>query len=185
MAEHNPSRRAVLGAAVALPLLPLDGGGRVGVEVGLGDAFGRPRFTSSATPTLPSPIEGEGSSGWSRALAAFEAAAAELRAYEAFCSGRPYEEQEALEEVCDERGDIMYAALMRLLGVPAPDVAALADKIDLALDHDIGTLSGGEACIAAIRRDAHRLSSGQARRRAAGGRRGSESSSRPIFAAAR
>lgn len=83
-----------------------------------------------------------------------------MRSFEARCSGRPYEEQEALQGGYDERGDAMYDALVRLLVAPAPDVAALADKIDLALDHDIGTLTGGEACIAAIRRDARRLARG-------------------------
>jgi hypothetical protein len=62
----------------------------------------------------------------------------------------------------------MYARLRRLLKAPAPDVAALAAKLDLVVEHEVGTLDGGEACVEAIRRDAHRLSSGQAWRLAMG-----------------
>jgi hypothetical protein len=41
--------------------------------------------------------------------------------------------------------------------VPAPDLPALALKIALAVDQDVATLSGGEACLAALKRDAARL----------------------------
>ena len=50
-----------------------------------------------------------------------------------------------------------YAALRRLLRTPAPDIAALAMKIALAVDHEVGTLTGGERCLAALKADARRL----------------------------
>jgi len=41
--------------------------------------------------------------------------------------------------------------------VPAPDIQALAVKIEIVVAHEVATLNGGEACMAALRRDARRL----------------------------
>lgn len=41
--------------------------------------------------------------------------------------------------------------------VRAPDLPALAAKIALAVDHEVATLTGGEACMATLKRDALRL----------------------------
>jgi hypothetical protein len=41
--------------------------------------------------------------------------------------------------------------------VRAPDLAALALKIELAIDEEVGSLAGGEACLAALKRDVRRL----------------------------
>jgi hypothetical protein len=98
-----------------------------------------------------------GDDKWHNALAAFEAAAGELGRYEAFCRGRGYAEQSALEAGYDLRSDAMYDALRRLLRAPAPDVAALAAKLDLAVRHEVATLTGGDQCLAALSRDAWRL----------------------------
>ena len=48
-------------------------------------------------------------------------------------------------------------ALKRLIRTPAPDLAALALKLDLALAHDVAGLTGGKACLLALKRDARRL----------------------------
>ena len=154
-AQHTSTRRQVLGAAAALPVvascpstalravpLPRQAGG--GTEEGRGRSF---------AVTV-----------WDRALARFEAAAGELGAYERFCSGLPFKEQEALELGFDLRSDAMYGALRRLLRSPAPDLHALARKIDLIVRHDVGSLAGGEACLAALRRDARRLARDEPRR---------------------
>jgi hypothetical protein len=162
-AQLNPSRRALLGAALGFPFLPLDGGGQEGVALGPGAGSEARRFTSAATPSLPSPIEGEGN--WGRALAAYRAAQAAVRAEERVTAGASAEEEAAREEVYGARLDAMYDApstllrtgLRRLLRVAAPDVGALAVKIDLMIDHEAATLTGGDACLAAIRRDARRL----------------------------
>jgi hypothetical protein len=90
-------------------------------------------------------------------------------AFEALCSGRGFAEQEALQGEYDALGGAMEAALRRLLLAPAPDVAALARKIELAFAHEIEPLSDVEPWAAAILGDARRLSSGQAERRLANG----------------
>jgi hypothetical protein len=94
---------------------------------------------------------------WSRALASYRSAAARLRAYERRTSGAPWEEQEAIEEAHGALSDVAFAALRRVLKAPAPDVRALALKLDLVVEHEVATLDGGEACMAALRRDARRL----------------------------
>jgi hypothetical protein len=49
------------------------------------------------------------------------------------------------------------AALARLLRTPAPDLAAVARKLDLVLAHQVFELSFAEPCLAALRRDAWRF----------------------------
>ncbi|HEY0414624.1 MAG TPA: hypothetical protein VGD66_15935 [Allosphingosinicella sp.] len=128
-AEHKLSRRAVLGAAVALPV------------------------AGAAAPLLPSAK----STSWQRALVAYRAAEPEMRAYERLTAGAPWEQQAAIEAAYGDRLDAMYAALRRLMRVRAPDLPALATKIVLTVDHEVGTLTGAEACMATLRRDALRL----------------------------
>jgi hypothetical protein len=53
--------------------------------------------------------------------------------------------------------DTFTAALRRLLRTPAPDLAALALKIELAIDQVAWESTDGEACMAALTRDARRL----------------------------
>jgi hypothetical protein len=86
------------------------------------------RHLSTALREAPSPAKAKGDlKRWRRLLSAYEAAE-ELARYEAFCSGRGFEEQEALEPGYDARSDAMYAALRRLLRARAPDVAAWGRK---------------------------------------------------------
>ncbi len=49
------------------------------------------------------------------------------------------------------------AALLRLMKVRSPDLAALAVKIELAIDQEVGSLTGGEVCLAILKRDVRRL----------------------------
>ncbi len=138
MAGVRPDRerRALLGAAVGLPLLREAGGGAGGGQ-----------FRETV------PLCG----AWARALAAYRAAEAEVRGFEAATAGQSADEEERLEGVHAGLGDAMYDALRALLGAPAPDVGALAVKLDLAVAHEVGTLEGGAACLAAMRADAWRL----------------------------
>jgi hypothetical protein len=152
--EHNPSRRALLGAAVALPLIG-----------GLGAGTARP-LHHRRTGDGPPPRSGE-DLRWGRALVRYERAAAALAEVERRTAGAPWEEQDAVEEEYGDALDALYRALRRLLRVAAPDLPALAVKIELAIDHEVATLNGGEACLETVRRDALRLCSGQARRMAA------------------
>ena len=80
-----------------------------------------------------------------------------MRRYEVLTAGAPWEEQAAIEEAYGDRLDAMYAALRKLMRLRAPDLAALATKVVLAVDHEVGTLTGGEACMATLKRDALRL----------------------------
>ena len=94
---------------------------------------------------------------WRRALARLEAAEAEVRAVERATAGGTAEEGEALEPVYRARLGEHTAALLRLMKVRAPDLSALALKIELAIDEEVGTLTGGELCLAAVKRDVRRL----------------------------
>jgi hypothetical protein len=136
-AEHKLWRRAVLGAAVALPV-------------------------AGASPALARTRSG-GSPAWERALGAYRGAEAEMRAYERVTAGAPWEEQHAIEEGYGDRLDAMYAALRKLMRLRAPELPALATKIVLAVDHEVATLTGGESCMATLKRDALRLASDAAR----------------------
>ena len=53
--------------------------------------------------------------------------------------------------------DSRAAALKRLLRTPAPDLPALALKIELAVDQEVATLAGGERCLEVLKADGWRL----------------------------
>lgn len=86
---------------------------------------------------------------WARAVEAYEAAEAEVQD----AVGWPAE----FEEEYGERLDARCEALRELWRTPAPDLDALALKIDLAIEHELGMLAGGATCLAAIQGDAQRL----------------------------
>ncbi|HEX8527024.1 hypothetical protein [Allosphingosinicella sp.] len=73
----------------------------------------------------------------------------------------------ALASVAHAEDDELYnrlvgrfnRALRGLVRTPAPDLAAFSAKLDLAVDQEVATLTGGEACMAALKRDARRLAS--------------------------
>lgn len=94
---------------------------------------------------------------WRRALARLKAAEAEVRAVARLTAGGTAEDEEALQEVYDARLGEHSAALLALMKVRAPTLAALAVKIELAVDEEVGSLTGGEACLAAVKRDVRRL----------------------------
>jgi hypothetical protein len=165
-ARHNPTRRALLGAAVFAPVLVAGSGGAAGAA-----SVGRRR--------------------WDRALAALrdaEAAVAACRARDylpaheihAAIRGRwpiPYDfaadpearaavsaslaEFQPFEDRLNALGDARDAAQKRLLRTPAPDLPALALKIELIVDEEVATLAGGERCLAALKADGWRLAGSQ------------------------
>lgn len=92
---------------------------------------------------VPSAVEGR----WQRALARYRAAEAALAAAE-----------KGPEEVYNRLGGRHHQALARLLATPAPDVAALALKLDLSLYDRVVEFTADAAAMKAIKRDAHRLS---------------------------
>ncbi len=71
-------------------------------------------------------------------------------------AGGAAEEEEALQAVYARLGE-HSEALRRLMKVRAPDLPALAIKIELAIDEEVWSLSGGEGCLAALKRDVRRL----------------------------
>lgn len=160
--EHSCTRRALLGAAVAVPLAaassspsPSGGGQGGGVRTpGVGDGVGAPS-------PQPSPGRGEGAyRRWARAVAGVERAEGEMAAFsraEAAMGARSFAAQWELDEAFSDLVVGFNDALRRLMHTPAPNLPALAAKIALAVDHDVATLSGGERCMAALKRDSKRL----------------------------
>jgi len=70
-----------------------------------------------------------------------------------------------LEAVAHTEDDTLYdralgrhnAALARLLRAPAPDLAAVSEKLALILKHAVFELTFGESCLAALQRDVRRF----------------------------
>jgi hypothetical protein len=164
-ARHNPTRRALLGAAFVAPVLGAGGKGRAS---GAG-------------------VVGSGRQRWDRALAILREAEAAVAAYrtsdylpalEVHAAIRarwpiPYDfasdpearaavraslaEFQPFEDRLNARHVKREVALNRLLRNPAPDLPALALKIELIVDEEVATLAGGERCLAAPKADGWRL----------------------------
>jgi hypothetical protein len=156
-AQHNPSRRALLGAAITLPLASSFPRKRA-PKTTEGQSICSSGPEGSGTPDqVRGDRKGRDDRHWQRALARFRAVEAEVRDIERATAGGSAEEEEALEAVYMDRLGDHSAALLRLMKVRAPDLAALAVKIELAIDEEVGTLTGGEICLAMLRRDVRRL----------------------------
>lgn len=84
---------------------------------------------------------------WDRNLAAFRRAQAVIDAAVSEPDQRRY----------DALLDTFSRALRRLLRTPTPDLPALSVKIELAIDQVAWESTGGEACMAALKRDARHL----------------------------
>jgi hypothetical protein len=162
--DLNLSRRALLGGACVVPVLSAVEGPVLSVVegpvVGAASPFRHAgidpasTFSSEAVEEgrwTPDQVRGdeEGkrrAKRWQAALARFHTAEAAMQA------GRS-----ASEARFDRLSDSYYTAMRRLLRTPAPDVSALAQKLELAVDEEIFTLTGGDACLTALLRDARRL----------------------------
>ncbi|HEY0414002.1 MAG TPA: hypothetical protein VGD66_12770 [Allosphingosinicella sp.] len=145
--QHKLSRRALLGAVCAAPVLSR--------HPGLDPrsillAFSSPR--SQQRRWIPDQVRDDESSQssavlkWDRALARFAAAEAATAA----AAGAP-------DFVYDPIGARHHVALRRLLRTPAPNLAALARKLDLALDERTVEFDGDAAAMKALKQDAMRL----------------------------
>ncbi|HEY0412989.1 MAG TPA: hypothetical protein VGD66_07600 [Allosphingosinicella sp.] len=124
---------------------------------------------------LTVPFSGTGASGdsrqatvpclrrrWALTLAAYRRAEARVAAFKAEeallpAARRAYPACKDLEERFGDLDSLRLAALRRLLRLPAPDVAALALKLELAVADFVWELTGCEACLAAVAADARRL----------------------------
>jgi hypothetical protein len=138
--DHNPSRRALLGAAVGIPLI-----------AGVGAEEAPPPHS------VRSPSPAKAGEDWSITLAAFQAAEAELRGLEWATAGQSAEEEDALQEVYDDRVDAFGGAVRGVMLAAAPDLAAFAAKLELFFEHEVEPHSVDDEVMAAIRGDARRL----------------------------
>jgi hypothetical protein len=154
VAELNLSRREVLAATLAVPVV------RVASRRGRGDEGERQKAQSqkaqsfvvtksdraSSSPDRPGP--GRRTAAWDRALARFRHAEVALAAATA---------AHADDDLFDRVLGRFNIALRRLLRAPAPDLAGLALKLELAARESAWELTGAETCIAALAREARRL----------------------------
>lgn len=92
---------------------------------------------------MPPDHQVRGDGAWAKALARFALAEEGLEA-------AAHSEDDDLYDRALSRH---YAALAKLLRTAAPDLAAVARKLDLILQHQVIELSFGEAAFAALGRD--------------------------------
>jgi hypothetical protein len=150
-ADLNVSRRDVLGAAFAAPLLARHSG------LDPESIFSLAPASKQAT-WMPDQVRHDdgGADGlsfavaeWDRALARFRRAEAAVLALE----GGPD------EDAFGRAQDRFNLLLRRLLAFPAPDVAALAVKLEAAVAAELADLTYAPPALAALAADARRLSS--------------------------
>jgi hypothetical protein len=153
--DLNLSRRALLGVAFVAPVLSRVEGpvlaSRLPSHAELVSASSPPPAGSTTSWTLKQ-VQGDGVGEWHRALGRFR------RAEAAFAAATSLPD-EALYDRLGERCD---RALTRLLHTPAPDVAALALKLDLTLYERFGEFLGDSAAMKALKQDARRLAAASA-----------------------
>jgi len=134
------TRRALLAGACAAPL-----------------AGRHPELVSgsSSPPAVPQQDwtleqvqgDGEGERRWVSALERFREADARLAA-------AAHSQDERLYDQLGARHDAAEKALLR---TPAPTLIALAFKVDLLILEQDWEMTGGELCLASLRRDVHRF----------------------------
>ena len=130
--QHKLSRRALLGAVCAAPVLSRHPG------LDPGSTFSR--LASPQGRWIPDQVRDDERAEsfvvtiWDRALARFQKAQVAVDA----ASGEPNQERyDALVDSADE-------SMCALLALPAPDLAALAAKLDLIVTHLAWELTGSE-----------------------------------------
>jgi hypothetical protein len=153
-ADHNPTRRALLGAALGVPLSR---------HPGLDPRSTYPSGpTSEAAPPpeerwMPDQVRHDDVGAWIEALAAFRTAEAEVAAVQAATAGRSAAEEEALLPAHEDACSKMEAALGRVLRAAAPDLAVLAAKLELLFAHAVEPGAVEEGLAEAVMADARRL----------------------------
>ena len=179
VADLNVSRRALLGAAFVLPAAAGPVLHRHPGPFGFAQDRLDPGSIFSVSPAkaegrwMPDQVRhdegGDGGSAQARRLARWEQALPRFGEAEAALAAVAHTEDDA---VYDRVLGRFNAALKGLLRAPAADAGAVAVKLDLAVRHLAWELTGGEACMAALLRDARRLAGG------CGGRRGAARAAR-------
>ena len=154
-ADLNPSRRALLGAAFAAPLLTAVEGPVLTIANAAAPAAPHEPPLSNVADKHPSPTPQRESGNsfavtkWDRALARFRRAEGAVLALE----GGPD------EEAFGRAHDRFNLTLRRLFATPAPDIAALAVKLEAAVAAELADLTYAPPALAALAADARRLSS--------------------------
>ncbi|MEA3036121.1 MAG: hypothetical protein QOH04_1886 [Sphingomonadales bacterium] len=150
-AQLNLTRRALLGAA-CVPVLARHSGLDPESTFPAAAVVERGRWT-------PDQVRGDtvGSSAWQQALGAFRAAQAAVAEIEAATAGASLAEEGDWLPRHDAACDRMEEALLRAIALPAPDLGALAVKLELLFAHGIEPNAVDDAWLAAIREDALRL----------------------------
>jgi hypothetical protein len=162
-ARHNLSRRALLGAGAAACALPAAARGHVLARVPITEPPLAPRAPESPWGHVQVHVPSF-RSRWDRALAAYRRAETRVAAFKAAEALLPAERRafpcDDLEERFGRLDSLRLAALRRLLGLPAPDLAALSLKLDLAIAEQAWELDRCETCLAVLSIDARRLAHG-------------------------
>ena len=140
-AQHKLSRRALLAGACASAVAPLPR--HPGLDPG--------SMNTAATPGSASVFMDPGirrdDERWTKALALYARAEAGVEAV-------AHTED---DDVYDRALGRHNAAMARLLRTAAPDLAAVARKLDLILRHSVFELSFAEPSLAALQRDVRRF----------------------------
>ncbi len=136
--QHKLSRRALLGAVCAAPVLSRHSG----LDP---ESMNTARVEPDSAVFMDSGVRRN--DGWGRALARFQEAQAVLDA------ARSEPDEDAFNALLDSHSE----ALCALLVLPAPDLAGLAAKLDVIVAHLAWEQTGAEDCLERVRRDVHRL----------------------------
>ena len=142
--QHKLSRRALLGAVCAAPLIPR----HPGLDPGSMNTVGGEPDAAAFMDSGLRRNDGVGRTDeWHQALARFHQAQTILD------SARSEPDEDAYDALLDSHSD----ALTALLALPAPDLPALAAKLDVIVPQQAWELTGSEDCLEILRRDANRL----------------------------
>jgi hypothetical protein len=150
--RHNLTRRALLGVGVGACVA----------------SDSRLLTVPPAAAALPAPTDPAGRDSrqatvpWDRTLAAYRRAEARVAAFKAEdallpAARRTWPACRDLEERFGQLDSGRLAALRGLLRTPAPDLPALALKLDLAVTDQAWEITGCETCLEALATDARRL----------------------------
>jgi hypothetical protein len=141
--QHKLSRRALLGAVCASPLVrhapPR--------HSGLDPESTFPSPAPDGRRWIPDQVRDDGLAEWNQALARSHEAQTILDA------AKSEPDQDRYDALLDTHSE----ALAALLALPAPDLPALAAKLDAIVPHQAWESTGSEDCLEILRRDAHRL----------------------------
>jgi hypothetical protein len=137
------SRRALLGGVCASSLLRHPG-------LDPGSTLSSPALEEGRW--IPDRVRDDEVGPWQRALARFNQAQVVLD------SARHEEDQDVYDALLDSHSE----ALAALLALPAPDLPALAAKLDVIVPQLAWELTGCEDCLERLREDAHRLAASAA-----------------------